>query len=339
MVLRDQKGNLHDGRGALNAFVRVSEAEQYIREQTPTKLSDLTPFQLDGGRLVQPWEMLFLQPKRALAEGRDNIPCHVGRVVGVGIATQEVLRLGLSSDESNSPTLFEIYGETEEDRRLSLLPHSLRHLQNTELFRLGVADTIITKRFNRRSVAQSYEYDHRSLQEELDQISLPDEWDVYLGGKARSVAKMIKAGRANGPIVKEFRRIQADEGDEAAYTFLKAEADGFHATPYGHCLNSFTVDPCPTHLECFNGCVHLSATDLPENRRNLIVLQGKLKDALELARAKETTAIGRENQIRHAEIRLANIARLIQATPGELVFPDGEDLSRKAKGRSVLDAS
>jgi len=339
MVLRDQKGNLHDGRGALNAFVRVSEAEEYIREQTPTKLSDLTPFQLDGGRLVQPWEMLFLQPKRALGEGRDSIPCHVGRVVGVGIATQEVLRLGLSSDESNSPTLFEIYGETEEDRRLSLLPHSLRHLQNTELFRLGVADTIITKRFNRRSVAQSYEYDHRSLQEELDQISLPDEWDAYLGNKAGNVAKMIRAGRANGPIVKEFKRIQADEGDEAAYTFLKAEADGFHATPYGHCLNSFTVDPCPTHLECFNGCMHLSATDLPENRRNLIVLQGKLKDALDLARAKETTAIGRENQIRHAEVRLANIARLMQTAPGEQVFPDGHDLSRKAKGRSVLDAS
>ena len=150
---------------------------------------------------------------------------------------------------------------------------------------------------------------------------------------------MIRAGRANGPIVKEFKRIQADEGDEAAYTFLKAEADGFHATPYGHCLNSFTVDPCPTHLECFNGCMHLSATDLPENRRNLIVLQGKLKDALDLARAKETTAIGRENQIRHAEVRLANIARLIQTAPGEQVFPDGEDLSRKAKGRSVLDAS
>lgn len=339
LVLRDRQGNLYDGRGALNAYVRVSDAEHYIREQTPTKLSDLSPFQLDGGRLVQPWEMLFLLPKRALGEGRDNIPCHLGRVVSVGLATQEVLRLGLSSDESGSPTLFEIYGQTDEDRDLSLLPHSLRHLQNTELFRLGVADTIITKRFNRRSVVQSYEYDHRSLQEELDQLSLPDEWEAYLGNKAGSVAKMIKAGRANGPIVKEFKRIQREEGDEAAYTFLKAEADGFHATPYGHCLNSFTVDPCPTHLECFNGCMHLSATDLPENKRNLVVLEGKLKDALELARAKDTNAIGRENQIRHAEVRLANIARLMRTEPGELVFPNGEDLSRKSNLRSVLDGT
>lgn len=339
LVLRDHEGNLYDGRGALNAYVRVSDAENYIREQIPTKLSDLNPFQLDGGRLVQPWEMLFLLPKRALGEGRDKIPCHVGRIISVGLATQEVLRLGLSSDESGSPTLFEIYGETDEDRRLSLLPHSLRHLQNTELFRLGVADTIITKRFNRRSVSQSYEYDHRSLQEELTQISLPDEWEAFLGDKASTVAKMIKAGRANGPIVKEFKRIQVQEGDEAAYTFLKVEADGFHATPYGHCLNSFTVDPCPTHLECFNGCVHLSATDLPANRRNLVVLEGKLKDALELARAKDSKSIGRENQIRHAEVRLANIARLMQTAPGELAFPDGEDLSRRSHIRSVLDGA
>ncbi len=69
-----------------------------------------------------------------------------------------------------SASLFEKYGETDEDRALKIESHMLRHLQNTELFRLGVADTIISKRFNRRSVAQSYEYDHRSLAEELDQI-------------------------------------------------------------------------------------------------------------------------------------------------------------------------
>lgn len=337
VTLRDAQGRPFVGRGAVNAYLRVDEAEAHIRANTPTKVSDMTPFRLEGGRSVQPWEMLFLLPKRALGEGRENVPCHVGRVVGVGVATQEVLQLSLSADKKHAaPTLFETYGETEIDRKLTLLPHSLRHLQNTELFRLGVADTIITKRFNRRSVAQSYEYDHRSLQEELEQVSLPDEWEAYLGSKAANVAKLIKAGRANGPIVKEFKRIQATEGDEAAYTFLKAEADGFHATPYGHCLNSFTVDPCPTHLECFNGCVHLSATDLPENRNNLIVLDGKLRDALELVRAKDSGAVGRQNQIRHAEVRLAGIAKILNTAPGDLVFPDGDDLSLRTNSGSVL---
>lgn len=337
LSLRDVHGSPFVGRGALNAFLRTDEVEEYIRANTPTKVSDMEPFRLNNGELIQPWEMLFLLPKRALGDGRENLPCHVGNVIGIGVATQEILQLSLSSDKNSAPTLFQTYGETELDRNLTILPHSLRHLQNTELFRLGVADTIITKRFNRRSVAQSYEYDHRTLQEELEQITLPDEWGTYLGPKAGTVAKMIDAGRANGPIVREFKRLQATEGDDAAYSFLKAEADGFHATPYGHCLNSFTVDPCPTHLECFNGCMHLSATDLPENRKNLVRLEGKLRDALELARNKESTAIGRENQIRHAEIRLANVAKILQTVPGELVFQDGKDLSTTPKQRSVLD--
>jgi hypothetical protein len=320
-------------------FVLVSEAEAFLREQTPTKLSDTTPFRLDNGRHVQPWEFLFLVPKRAVGEGRNQVPCHVGHNLGIGIATPEMLAASMSSCDTDSDSLFRNYGLTEADRNLSLKSHSLRHLQSTELFRLGVADTIITKRFNRRSVAQSYEYDHRSLQEELEQITLPDEWDAFLGPRAASVAKLIQAGRTNGPIVMEYERLKATEGDESAYGFLKGEVDGFHATPYGLCLNSFTVDPCPTHLECFNGCGHLSATDLPENRRHLIQLQGKLKDALEAATAKPTKSVGRENQIAHAESRLKGVERLLNTPIGERVFPGGPDLSdvsRKNPPPSVL---
>jgi hypothetical protein len=336
VAFRNPDGTVWTGRGVTNQLLRIDEVEAYIRNKTPTKVSDLVPFRLDGGKQIQPWEMLFLAPKRALGEGRDNSPCHVGRILGVGLASPEMLANSLTANDTAVPSIFQVYGQTESDRALCLLPHSLRHLQNTELFRLGVADTIITKRFNRRSVAQSYEYDHRSLQEELDQIALPDEWNEYLGPKAGSVAKLIEAGRANGPIVKEFKRLRASDGDPSAYSFLKAEVDGFHATPYGHCLNSFAVDPCPTHLECFNGCGHLSATNLPENRRHLMVLQGKLSDALELARGKPSTSIGRENQIQHAEVRLASVLRILETPAGELVFPNGPDLSTSNTRKSVL---
>lgn len=336
LSFRYPNGTIWTGRGVTNQLLRVDEVEAFIRTKTPTKVSDMIPFRLDGGKQLHPWELLFLVPKRAVGEGRDNLPSHVGRMLAVGVATPEMLANSLCANITGVPSLFQVYGQTDSDRELSMLPHSLRHLQNTELFRLGVADTIITKRFNRRSVAQSYEYDHRSLQEELEQISLPDEWEEFLGPKAGAVAKLIEAGRANGPIVKEFRRLRALEGDESAYSFLKAEADGFHATPYGHCLNSFTVDPCPTNLECFNGCGHLSATDLPENRKHLMVLQGKLRDALNLARAKPTRSIGRENQIKHAEVRLASVARILETPAGELVFPDGPDLSENNNRKSVL---
>jgi hypothetical protein len=278
-----------------------------------------------------------------------------------------------SSLSGNSKqTLFETYGESDEDRALTIQPHSLRHLQNTELFRLGVVDTIITKRFNRRRVTQSYDYDHRSLAEDLEQIDLKPEVEARLGEKSATVARLIKSGKARGPIVEAFKNIQQTQGEDAALEYLRAEADGFHSTPYGHCINSFTVDPCPKHLECFTGCRHLSATDLTESRLNLIQLEARLETAvlaiearkqrigrapLELVtgsgdqhsssltvsaqsmRTSASSGIGMDNQLSHAKSRLAGVRKLLATPPGQQVFPDGPDLSRDSSqpvGR-VLD--
>jgi hypothetical protein len=308
-----------------NTFLNVGELEEHIRKTTPSKLPDTLPMTADSG-VVQPWQLLFLHPKRALSEERNDGICDVTRYFSISRPDSRLVGIGLG-DHDKIPSLFERYGATKEDQELRLESHMLRHLQNTELFRLGVADTIISKRYNRRSVAQSYEYDHRSLAEELEQISIPEEVELILGEKAATVAKMIKGGKASGPIVDAFVRIQAKDGDAAAYEYLRVEADGFHATPYGHCLNSFTVDPCPKHLECFANCRHLSATGLPENKANLIRLEGKFKAAIETIRTRPSMSIGWKNQLQHAEERLAGVQRLLDTPGGERAFPDGVDLS------------
>ncbi len=340
LILRDQYGLPYTGRGVRGKWLLISDVEDYVRNHAPTKVSDLKTFRLDNGTTMAPWEMLFLLPKRAVGAGRGDSVLDLNMTYSVGVADEVLLQDSLFSDDQRRASLFASYGLTEQDRKLKILSHSLRHLQNTELFRLGVADTIITKRFNRRSVAQSYEYDHRSLAEEMDELELPGAWEEYLGdSKATTVAKLIQAGRAHGPIVEEFERILKEEGEEPALRFLAAEADGFHSTPYGHCLNSFTVDPCPKHLECFSGCLHLSATDLPENRRNLLALHGKLKIAMEAAQARPASTIGRDNQIAHAKIRLEGVERLLSTPPGRQAFPGGRDLSKLDTGKSVLDGS
>ncbi|WP_082680311.1 hypothetical protein [Paucibacter sp. KCTC 42545] len=338
LIPRRADGSRQD-RGIRGSYLRISEVEAFVAAHQPTKISDLSPLLLDNGTTIAPWEMLFLMPKRAVGAGRGDTVIDPLLMSSIGIADEALVQLVLGADDRKAISLFTMYGQSDEDRKLSIKSHAFRHLQNTELFRLGVADTIISKRFNRRSVAQSYDYDHRSLAEELDQIELPEEWELMIGpSKAATVAKMIQAGRANGPIVREFKNIQAKEGDEAALRFLATEADGFHATPYGTCLNSFTVDPCPKHLECFSGCRHLSATNLPEHQDNILKLHGRLKIALESAQARPDGTVGKANQIAHAMERIKGVEALMTTLPGQSVFPDGKDLSETSstQRQSVL---
>lgn len=317
-----------------STFVRTSELEEYVRRAMPSKLPDTESFNL-ADRKFSSWEFLFLHPKRSLSEERNSGICDISRYFSIGRPDPSMVGFSLGEQRSHE-TLFMRYGQSDEDRSAVLTSHALRHLQNTELFRLGVADTIISKRFNRRSAVQSYEYDHRSLAEELDQLELPVDVEAALGSKASTVAKLIQVGKATGPIVDAFKKVQKDEGDDAAFEFLKVEADGFHATPYGHCLNSFTVDPCPKHLECFSGCRHLSATNLPENRERLRSLELKLIAAIETAEARPSKSVGRTNQIEHATVRLAGVRALLMTPVGAKPFPDGPDLSRPHR-KGVMD--
>lgn len=340
LILRDIHGELDEGRGVAGKFLLVSDVEAYVRQAVPTKVSDLNPFKLENGTLVPPWEMLFLHPKRAVGAGRGETVIDPTMTFSVGVPDSSLLRCALGDENRAGQSLFAIYGQSEEDKALKISAYSFRHLQNTVLFREGVADTIITKRFNRRSVEQSYQYDHRSLSEAMDQLELPDEWAEVLGdSKAAEVAKLIHAGWVDGPVVKEFQYIQATEGDEAALRYLIAEADGVHVTPYGFCITSFTVDPCPNHLECFSNCRHLAASPLPSHRESVVKLYGRLQTALAAVKARPVGAVGRENQITHAEERLAGCEKLMKTSPGELVFPNGIDRSKPNDSRSVLDAS
>jgi hypothetical protein len=339
LQLRTASGSVYPSNGYYNwrqVYVHIGELEAFLAKALPTKLPDMNPFKLASGETLQPWEFLFLTPKRSLSEKRDGGMADVTRYYSVGIPDNTLLTTSLGEKKEKFESLFQYYGKTDADKSLVLISHSLRHLQNTELFRVGIADTVITKRFNRHSVAQSHVYDHRSLAESLDPIELPDELEAFLGEKAATVAKLIQAERASGPIVNAFKTIQAQQGSDAAFEFLRTEADGFHVTPYGHCINSFTVDPCPKNLECFAGCRHLMATGLPEHRKNLQVLEHKFKAALDDLNARPSGTEGHANQIAHASVRLAGIRQLLTTPEGGHVFPNGPDLSAP-DNRSVLD--
>ncbi|WP_310620066.1 hypothetical protein [Flexibacterium corallicola] len=212
------------GHGFRKLHVRISDLEAWAAKAMPTKLSDVEPLNLDRGQKLYPDELLLLGPKRVMIEERDGIPCDVRKYPFVGNMTIVDVINGLSQKASwdrfgqqdGSLSLFQKYGETAEDCEHLIETHDFRHLWNTEMFRAGLADTILSKRFNRKSVAQSYEYDHRSLAEELDVITVPAELDPLLLGKARDVYKLIMTGRGKGKIADQFMKIQKNEGEEVS---------------------------------------------------------------------------------------------------------------------------
>lgn len=340
--IRTSAGVIENGRiNWRSAFVRIGDVEDHIRENRGTKLSATKPTTTTDGTVFYPHDLLFLMPIRNLIEGRNNGLLDTTLYSAIGILDKGPLN-GSLSGKASGETLFQRYGQTDEDRALTLTSHSLRHLQNTELFRLGVADTMITKKFGRRSVQQSYEYDHRSLHEDIEHIDVPPEAEDSLGDKALQVYKMIAANKVRGPIVDEFRRVQREYGDDAAFDYLNAEADGLHVTPYGLCVNSFTSDPCPKHLECFNGCLHLARTDVVEEHDHLEKLRDRFaKIIIQLESVPEGRRYaGWANQIAHARIRYENIGKALSTEPGERPFPDGKDLSvtpEQKFGNTIVD--
>jgi hypothetical protein len=233
IAVRDEAGRIMSGRITWrDAYFRVDDVETFIRRSMPTKLPDIEPFTLADGRKFYPYELMFLMPIRALAENLNGGLSDVNWYFASGRVGNIDLSMHFGGRTDN---LFSRYGETDEDQGHTLNTHSLRHLQNTELIRLGVADTIVNLRFNRRDPKQLKNYDHRSLAEDLQDMDLPPLAAEKLGLRAQEAMRMIVANKVSGPIVEEFRRVQREHGDDAAFDYLDAEADGLTsgARPHG----------------------------------------------------------------------------------------------------------
>ncbi len=287
-----------------------------------------------GSNVLGIEDFLFLYPARALAEEKHDAVIDLARYFAVQRMERQDLEIQLGGS-TREGKLFQKYGADEEARSLAVNPHAIRHLQNTELFRLGVADTIISKRFNRKSPVQSYIYDHRTLSEHLEEMEPTTAAalaDADLGPQARKAFDLIRSGRIQGPVVRQFRSIQIADGDDAAFAYLNAEAGALHVTPYGFCLNSFAASPCLKHLECFNACSHLVRTDLPQEQANLEQLKDRYQLHIGRLRERPSSAPAFAAQLRHAEVRLEGVEAALQQAPGAPVFPHGSD--RSAPGPS-----
>ncbi|MGJ7568935.1 hypothetical protein ACSFBX_00220 [Variovorax sp. RB2P76] len=288
--------------------------------------SDLRCFKTADGKQLTTADMLFITLSRLRGELPETIPSNAKIAVSHVVTLR--MELGVSGKTTN--TLFTRYASSPEAKEFKVNPHSLRHLMNTELFRLGVPDTLITQQFGRKTVVQSYVYDHRSLAEHLQFVQLPQAAKARIkpGSPQELVAKMVVGGLAEeSHIAKSFKSIQSAQGDEVAFTFLASNSDGFHVTPYGFCTNSFSLNPCARHLKCFDECKHFAPSGLPEHRISLEQLKNSLTTMRTAALSRPPTSVGRRNQIAHADRLIAGVSAALDAQPKTVVFPDGRDHS------------
>jgi len=291
--------------------------------------SDLRRFVSNTGTELSTADLLFL-----VMFGRNEpLPPEISLDCAIALSAQSSLYQFLRGSAAVK-SVFETYGSSPETWTYKITPHSLRHLMNTEYFRLNIADTIITEQFGRQSVAKSHDYEHKSLAERLKFVTLPPAaLKIIRAGSAQElVAKMVVSGiAAVSHIGESFRKIQAEHGDESAFLYLSANSDGFHVTPYGFCINSFSVNPCARHLKCFDGCKSFVASGRREHIVTLEGLKVKLSVMRDQARARPAKSIGRKNQISHAEKLLIGVKRALESQPLALVFPDGVDYSEPRK--------
>lgn len=303
-------------------IVRVAELEDFLRSNKSSKLHDLTPFLLSGGRTLATHELLFLHPKRALTEGRNGGVCDITRYPFVGHLQPNDIHSALQNGDNG---LFAKYGKDEASRTLELSSHAIRHLHNNELFAAGVSDTVITHRFGRKRVVQSHAYDNRTLAEHLTDMDVPAGAVDTLEGSALDAFRLIESGQARGEVVIRFKALQSSEGDEAALAFLNESIDQIQLTPYDVCTASFVSEPCPKHLTCLSGCSHLLRTSDAKTVANNRTLLSRF-DAL-LANC-PPPAIETPPQTAwrlKLEGDVARLRQLLSTEPGQFAFPAGDD--------------
>jgi hypothetical protein len=302
--------------------VRVSDLEDFLIQKKSTKISDQTPFLLSGGRTRATHELLFLHPKRALNEGRNGGVCDITRYPFVGHLQPEDIQSALQ-DRDNG--LFAKYGKDEEARSFELNSHAIRHLHNNELFSAGVSDTVITHRFGRKTVAQSHEYDNRTLAQHLTDIEVPASALDVLEGPALDAFRLIETGRAQGELVSRFKALQTSDSDEAALAFLSESVDQIQLTPYGVCTASFVSEACPKHLTCLNGCCHLVRTSDAKTVANNRKLLARYEALLDQCPSVEMETAAQKTWREKLSTDVERLRRLVATEPGQYAVPDGDD--------------
>lgn len=167
--------------------------------------------------------------------------------------------------------------------------HQFRHWLNDVADKGGLPVDLQTRWMGRENPKDTQAYQHATVEERL-------QW----------VKNGIRDGEMCGTIASVYFALPEEERD----VFLEGHIQAAHFTPLGLCIHDFAIDPCPYYLNCVRRCPeYLRTKGDQQERKNLIQVQSRTKQALEIAQTQTATGSGEPAQawIQHYEETLVGV--------------------------------
>lgn len=95
-----------------DAQFKISDIAIYL-ECMPSKLPDLYIFNIDKKQEIRSSDFLFLYPKRAILETRNDGIIDISKTYSIGVPDRQFLETFLRHAENTTPTIFEVYSPDE----------------------------------------------------------------------------------------------------------------------------------------------------------------------------------------------------------------------------------
>lgn len=232
---------------------------------------------------------------------------------------------------SPQTNIFERYGYMDPSGKpFKLTSHPIRHLLNTEAQRVGLTDEQIAHWSGRRVVAQNTTYDHRTIEERVDQTREVVERvqsAVALPNAEPTPGADVVHGQWVIKLVRKPRALRDIEDIQPHLAGLK--------TLYGECHHDWSFAPCEGFVKCLDcsehACIKGSDSDAKTKLERLEALrEGVIRD---VAKARKTAEedIDAQDWLKVQERYAAKVDQLISILQNDSV-PDGAVI-RSADGQ------
>lgn len=239
---------------------------------------------------------------------------------------------GLNFEFSGGGThtsIFERFGYRDENGAvLKITSHQIRHLINTEAQRVGLTDEQIAHWSGRRRVDQNAVYDHRTLDERVEQTrEVVEAVQSAVALPAATEGSSYAVGQWVVNVVRKPRALTDIDGIQPQLSRLK--------TLYGECHHDWSFTPCEGFVKCLDCSEHACIkgdVDAAKSLERLRALHAGVSAEVANAELASEEDVDAQDWLNVQRRYLAKVQQLITLMESKSV-PDGAVI-RTAQGQS-----